>query len=410
MNGAVSNLPYGPNTISVLGHELRTGGYDVVHIHEPNAPVASWYAAENAPMPSVATFHTYSTGRLSNGLAANFFGARRFYNKLAARIAVSEAAAWTAQRFYGGRYRVVPNGVDLDAARPAERRPGGPLNLLFVGRAEERKGLPILLRAFEALRGAGVEARLTVAGAAEADVEPLLLDHEGVEIAGHVSEDEKWDLLGRADLLVAPSLGGESFGMVLTEAFASSTPVVASNIAGYRDVVRDGVDGELVPMGDAAALGERLRSLALDPERRARMAAAARESAERFAWPRVASEVAEVYEEAVAVPQLEGRAARAAVRIGLVPAEPGERVPPRKLPSLEPEAPGDGRRKAAHTLRRGLVAAGAAAGAGLAALALQRIGIDRVGRTIVDATLVWVLLAFALMCLSMLVRAEAWHA
>src|SRR3954449_9970441 len=330
MNGAVSNLPYGPNTISVLGHELRTGGYDVVHIHEPNAPVASWYAAENAPMPSVATFHTYSTGRLSTGLPATFFRARRFYNKLAARIAVSEAAAWTAQRFYGGRYRVVPHGVDLDAAQPAERRPGGPLNLLFVGRAEERKGLPILLRAFEALRGAGVEARLTVAGAAEADVEPLLLDHEGVEIAGHVSEDEKWDLLGRADLLVAPSLGGESFGMVLTEAFASSTPVVASNIAGYRDVVRDGVDGELVPMGDAAALGEHLRSLALDPQRRGRMAAAARESAKRFAWPRVASEVVEVYEEAAAVPEPEGRASRFAARAGVVPAQPGERGPPRR--------------------------------------------------------------------------------
>ena len=209
MNGAVSNLPYGPDTISVLGSELRKGGYDVVHVHEPNAPIASWYAAENAPMPAVGTFHTYSTSRVSNGLAANFFGCRRIYAKLAARIAVSEAAAWTARRFYGGRYKIVPNGVDLAAARPAERTPGGPLNLLFVGRAEERKGLPILLRAFEALRGAGVEARLTVAGAAPTEVEPLLLDPEGVEIAGPVSEDEKWELLGKADLLVAPSLGGE---------------------------------------------------------------------------------------------------------------------------------------------------------------------------------------------------------
>ncbi len=408
MNGAVSNLPYGPNTISVLGHELRNGGYDLVHIHEPNAPVASWYAADNAPIPAVATFHTYSTNRIANGLAANFFGARRFYAKLAARIAVSEAAAWTARRFYGGRYRIVPNGVDLAAARPAPREPGEPLDLLFVGRADERKGLPILLRAFEALRGAGVEARLTVAGASASAVEPLLLDPEGVEIAGHVSEERKWELLGKADLLVAPSLGGESFGMVLTEAFASSTPVVASNIAGYRDVVRDGIDGELVPMGDAAALGERLRSLALDRDRRERMAAAARESAERFAWPRVASEVVEVYEEAAAAPEPEGRAARAALRVGLRPAE--ERIPPRRLPSLEPEAPGDGRRRATRALRRVLVAGGAVAGVGLAAMALQRIGIERVGRAIVDATLVWVLIAFALMCVSMLVRAEAWHA
>ena len=408
MNGAVSNLPYGPDTISVLGHELRTGGYDAVHVHEPNAPVASWYAAENSPVPAVATFHTYSTSRVSNGLAANFFGARRIYGKLAARIAVSEAAAWTARRFYGGRYRIVPNGVDLEAARPTRREPGGPLDLLFVGRAEERKGLPILLRAFEALRGAGIDARLTVAGADEASVEPLLLDPEGVEIAGHVSEEEKWELLGRADVLVAPSLGGESFGMVLTEAFASSTPVVASNIAGYRDVVRDGVDGELVPMGDAAALGERLRSLALDPERRARMAAAARESAERFAWPRVASQVAEVYEEALEAPRPDGRAARLAAGAGLRPVE--GREPPRRLPSLEPETPGESRRRATRALRRVLVGAGAVTGIGLAALALRRIGVEQVGRAIVDATFVWVLIAFALMCTSMLVRAEAWHA
>jgi phosphatidylinositol alpha-mannosyltransferase len=408
MNGAVSNLPYSPETVAVLGRELRNGGYDVVHIHEPNAPVASWYAADNSPVPAVGTFHTYSTSRVANGLAANVFGARRIYGKLAARIAVSEAAAWTARRFYGGRYRIVPNGVDLEAARPAPRGPGRPLELLFVGRAEERKGLPILLRAFEALRGAGVEARLKVAGAAEHEVEPLLLDPEGVEIAGHVSEERKWELLGQADVLVAPSLGGESFGMVLTEAFASSTPVVASNIAGYRDVVRDGVDGELVPMGDPVALGERLRSLALDPERRAEMAVAARESAERFAWPRVASDVVEVYEEAAAAPRPEGRAARLAQTAGLRPVE--ERLPPRRLPSLEPEAPGDGRRRATRLLRRGLVAGGAVAGAGLAAMALQRIGIDKVGRAIVDATLIWVLLAFALMCLSMLVRSEAWHA
>jgi phosphatidylinositol alpha-mannosyltransferase len=281
---------------------------------------------------------------------------------------------------------------------------------LFVGRAEGRKGLPILLRAFEALRGAGVDARLTIAGATQAEVDPLLLDPEGVQVAGRVSDDHKWDLLGRTDLLVAPSLGGESFGMVLTEAFASSTPVVASDIAGYRDVVRHGVDGALVPMGDAVALGEELRSLALDPDRRARMAIAARERAERFAWPQVASEIADVYEETAAAPQPEGRLARVAARTGLTAAEPGERVRPRRLPSLEPRAPGDGRRRAVRVLRRVAVGAGAVAGAGLAALALERIGINRVGRAIVDATFVWVLIAFALMCLSMLVRAEAWHA
>ena len=264
MNGAVSNLAVSASTMGALGHELRNGGYDVVHVHEPNVPAVSWFAVEASQVPVVGTFHTYSTSRVVNGIAANLVGARRLYGKLSARIAVSEAAAWTARRYYGGRYRIVPNGVDLAAARP-QRSPGDDLEILFIGRAEGRKGLPILLRAFEALRGAGIGARLTIAGVPAEEVEPLLLDPEGVNMVGRVTEEEKWRLLGSVDLLCAPSLGGESFGMVLTEAFASGTPVVASDIAGYRDVVRDGVDGMLVPAGDAVELGEALGALASDP-------------------------------------------------------------------------------------------------------------------------------------------------
>ena len=411
MNGAVTNLagPLG-KSIGVLGRELRSGNYDVVHVHEPNVPVVSWYATEAARVPVVGTFHTYATGAGVSKFTANVLGARRLYSKLTARIAVSEAAQWTAQRYYGGRYRIVPNGVDLSAARPDHLRPNEELKLLFVGRAEERKGLPVLLRAFEALRGAGVQARLTVAGPTAEEVEPLLLEPEGVELAGQVDDAEKWRLLGEADLLCAPSLGGESFGMVLTEAFASGTPVVASDIAGYRDVARHEQDSVLVPVGDAVALGETLRALAFDPDRRMRMAEAAREHANRFAWPNVAREVTEVYEEALAAPQPERRIARAAQRAGIAPAEPGPRVGPQRLPSLEPKDPTSGRRRAARTARRVLVAAGVAAGAGLTVLALRRLGIESIGRAIVAATPVWVLVAFALMCASMLLRAEAWNA
>ncbi|MDQ3719729.1 MAG: glycosyltransferase family 4 protein, partial [Actinomycetota bacterium] len=305
-NGAVSNLALGPATARALSRELRHGGYDLIHVHEPNAPLPAWQAVETARAPVVGTFHTYSTNALLGGLTANVLGARRMYRKLSARIAVSEAARWTAERFYGGRYRLIPNGVDLEAARPAERDGSGRLELLFVGRAEERKGLPVLLRAFEALRGAGVDARLTVAGATREEVQPLLLDAEGVRVLGRVTEESKWDMLGQADLLCAPSLGGESFGMVLTEAFASGTPVVTSDIAGYRDVVHDGLDGVLVTPGDPVELGEALRNLALRPERRREMAGAARQSAERFAWPQVAAEVAETYEDALEQPGPQG--------------------------------------------------------------------------------------------------------
>jgi phosphatidyl-myo-inositol alpha-mannosyltransferase len=410
MNGAVSNLSLFPEAVATLGRELRGGGYDVVHVHEPNAPAVSWFAAEAARQPTVATFHTYSTSWLVGSFTANVAGVRRLYSKLSARIAVSEAAEWTARRFYGGRYSIVPNGVDLAAARPAPERPHERLEILFVGRAEGRKGLPVLLRAFEALRSAGVDARLTVAGATEEEVAPLLLDSEGVEIAGRVPEDEKWRLLGQADLLCAPSLGGESFGMVLTEAFASGTPVVASNIAGYRDVVRNRLDGLLVPAGDAVELGETLRDLALDPRRRQCMARSARERAERFGWPQVTREVTEVYEDALDRPQPAGRAARLAARTGVLPAVPGPAIPPARLPSLEPKEAPAGPRRLARVARRALIGVGAVAGLGLAALALQRIGLEPVARALLAATPIWVLVAFALMCASMLLRAEAWHA
>ncbi|MDQ3433793.1 MAG: glycosyltransferase family 4 protein, partial [Actinomycetota bacterium] len=345
-NGAVSNLACTPEAVAALGRELRHGGYDVVHVHEPNAPLVSWFATEAARVPLVGTFHCYSRSRVANGLMANAVGARRLYNKLHVRIAVSEAARWTAERFYGGRYRIVPNGVDLAAARPDHDRSHEGLELLFLGRADARKGLPVLLRAFEALRSAGVSARLTVAGATREEVEPLLLDTEGVTVAGRVTEAEKQRLLGRADLLCAPSLGGESFGMVLTEAFAAHTPVVASDIAGYRDVVCHGVDGLLVPAADPAALGEALRRLALDSQRRMAMAAEARASAQRFTWPAVAEQVVGAYEDAVQMPSPEGRMAQAGARLGLLGAEPGRTPRPVRIPPIEPETPGARRRTA----------------------------------------------------------------
>ncbi|MEA2440449.1 MAG: phosphatidyl-myo-inositol alpha-mannosyltransferase, partial [Thermoleophilaceae bacterium] len=413
-NGAVSNVTFTPYAASMISRELRHGDYDVVHVHEPNGAMASCFTIESAHTPLVGTFHTYSTG-ITNRLASSVLGMRRLYNKLHVRIAVSEAARWTAQRFNGGSYRVIPNGVHLDAppAGPKPPSESGELRLLFLGRAEERKGLPVLLRAFEALQGVGVPARLTVAGATAEEVEPYLLDVRGVEVLGRVTDDEKWRLLHEADLLCAPSLGGESFGMVLTEAFAAGTPVVASDIAGYRDVARDGVDGVLVPAGDPAALGEALHDLALDPERRERMGECARERAQRFAWEHVAAEVVDAYRDAIdvaAAAEPSGRRERLALRTGLANADGGPRGRPTRLPSPEPAAPGDGRRRAWRIVRRGAVVGGAVGGVGLAALALQRIGIESIGNALLGAQTFWVFAALALMCTSMLLRAESWHA
>jgi phosphatidylinositol alpha-mannosyltransferase len=399
-NGAVSNLAPTPSAVSTLRREVR--GFDVVHLHEPVAPVICWDALTSIDAPLVGTFHCYSES-VPPHLIAGLLGARRKLNRLAVRIAVSEAAAWTGRRFYGGRYRVIPNGVSLGTPEIRSREAGEPLRIAFVGQAVERKGLPLLLRAFEALRGQ-VPAELTVIGLTDEELAPLLVEGDGVMALGRVDDVVKESALRSADVLCAPSLGGESFGMVLTEAFAAGTPVVASDIAGYRDVVSDGVDGVLVPRGDATALAETLRDLALDPERNSRLARGAAAAASRYAWPRVAEQVASAYSDAAAVSAPERARDRVAVRVGVKPADLRPRVPARRLPSLDPVP------KRRTALRRALMGLGGATVAAGSYLAVEHIGLSRIGDALVRSSPPWVLFGLALMCASMLLRAVSWHA
>jgi phosphatidylinositol alpha-mannosyltransferase len=409
-NGAVSNLSITPYGVATLHDELRTGGYDVVHIHEPVAPLTSWVATDWTRLPLVGTFHSYSTKWLPNGVA-NAIGARRMLNHLHVRIAVSEAAAWTGRRWFGGHYRVIPNGVhvapDVDAlaARPASDR----LRIVFIGQAVERKGLPLLLRAFEALRE-HIPCELAVIGPSREELEPLLLDTHGVEMLGKVDEAQKRSVLAGADVLCAPSIGGESFGMVLTEAFAAGTPVIASDIAGYRDVVRDGVDGVLVPPGDAQQLAVALRDLYEEPERRARLAREAAAGAGRFAWPEVAAEVIDAYRDAIATPAPAGALQRAAVRIGARPADLKPHAPARRLPTLELTPTASRRNVAFSLLRRLAFLAVLLAGATLGWLELQHIGLANIASALINSSPTFVLLGLAIMCSAMVLRAFSWHA
>jgi phosphatidylinositol alpha-mannosyltransferase len=413
-NGSVSNLSFSPAGMVALRQELERGRYDVAHIHEPVAPLTGWVAANFASPPLVGTFHSYSENRLTNGLG-NLAGARLTLNHLRVRIAVSEAAAWTGRRFFGGRYRVIPNGVHVDTdalarAVAADPPPSDRLRIAFVGQAVERKGLPLLLRAFEALRE-HIPCELTVIGPTYDELAPLMMDDHGVRVLGKVDDARKHAELQDADVLCAPSLRGESFGMVLTEAFAAGTPVIASDIAGYRDVVRDGVDGVLVPRGDAQALAVALRDLWDEPERRTAMARAAAAGVARFAWPRVAGQVMEAYEDAIAVPEASSTAQRLAVRTGVRPADlqPVVRADAR-LPSLEPTLAVSGRRRALSLARRIGFAAISIAAIVLAVLALRTIGIGNITSALLDSSPTWVVVGLAVMCSAMAMRAVSWLA
>ena len=362
-NGSVTNLAWSPAGMVKLRRALAAEPFDVVHVHEPIAPfigpdTCSWQGA-----PVVGTFHAYSTNPITNHMG-NVAGVRRKLNQLHARIAVSEAAAWTGRRWFGGEYTVIPNGVDLAAPPSEPKTSSAELRVLFVGRPEERKGLPILLRAFEALVE-HVPARLTVIGADDEALARYLPDPETagrIDALGRVPEEELWARLHSADVLCAPSLAGESFGMILTEAFAAGTPVVASRIAGYSDVVTDGVDGVLVPPADAQALAEELQRLHHEPERRERMGVEARRSAERYAWPRVAERGRRRLRARARGARARGRARphrappRSATRRrrpehppaapALAGSRPGRLRPPPQAPSRRPRRRRDRRRRA----------------------------------------------------------------
>jgi phosphatidylinositol alpha-mannosyltransferase len=305
-NGSVARIAFGPRTLVRVRRAVHRGGYDLLHVHEPLSPSAGLLAVTSTRTPTVGTFHA-NLGR-SLALEAASPLLRRVYDRLAGRIAVSASARDTWQGQFGGTMAVVPNGVGAEFfARPEPLdswKADGP-TLLFVGRLEPRKGLAYLVRAFLRLKPAFPGLRLLVVGRddrhqrdkAMALVPPRL--RTDLIFVGSVPQADLPSYYASADVFCAPSLGGESFGIVLAEAMAVGRPVVCSDIGGYRDVVRDGTDGLLVPPRDPEALAEALAGLLDNPARLAAMGEAAAANARRYAWEVVAAEVAEVYQAAL---------------------------------------------------------------------------------------------------------------
>jgi phosphatidylinositol alpha-mannosyltransferase len=279
---------------------LEREQFDVLHFHEPFVPFLSLFLLRESDSVNIATFHAYA------GFSPSYeFGSRalRWHaRKLHGRIAVSAAARHFIDRFFPGDYKVIPNGVDVPRfanAVPIARWQDGTPNVLFVGRHEPRKGLLDALKAHRILRKTGGRSRLLVVGSGPQEREArryvATRGLNGVEFLGRVSDTEKAQLFKTADVYVSPATGGESFGIVLLEAMAAGTPIVCSDIHGYKGVVRRGREGLLVPPRDPRELAVAVDRLLRDPSLRERMGAAGRERADDFSWPRVTAKVEDYY-------------------------------------------------------------------------------------------------------------------
>jgi phosphatidylinositol alpha-mannosyltransferase len=293
-NASLPNIILSPQSMVRMRRIWEEERFDVVHVHEPFAPILSAFALATAPCPVVATCHSagerlgwYPIGKLLWGVLAE---------RIDQRIAVSDSARRAAEPLLGGPMEVIPNGIDLPPKGDFGGRNG---NVVFIGRNEPRKGLPVLLRAWPRVHDS-TGARLRLVGADPLSVRWLArrqgFSLEGIDLLGGLSEDELTAELQAASLLAAPSLGGESFGMVLTRAFSCGTPVVASNIEGYAQVADHDETGILVPPRDADALAHALVELLQDEDRRRRYGIAARKAAEPYSWDRIGRRLVEIYE------------------------------------------------------------------------------------------------------------------
>ncbi|MEU4558145.1 glycosyltransferase family 4 protein [Actinoplanes sp. NPDC023936] len=309
-NGSVARIAFGPVSTARVRRWLKNGEFDVLHVHEPLSPSLSFLAVLSARGPVVATFHTAMTR--SRALAGLQSFLQPVIEKITARIAVSELARKVQVEHLGGGAVEIPNGVAVAkfvSATPLPGWPGTGGALGFLGRfTEPRKGFPLLRSAFVTLAQERPDLRLLVAGPGDpdelyADIPDKLQDR--VEFLGLVSEEDKARMLRSVDVYVAPNTGGESFGMILTEAMAAGAAIAASDLDAFRRVLDGGRAGALFPNGDAAALTTLLGDLLDDPRRRAELASCARTVVATFDWPSVANRVLEVY--ATAIEATDGR-------------------------------------------------------------------------------------------------------
>jgi phosphatidylinositol alpha-mannosyltransferase len=299
-NGSVARLRFGPATHRKVKKWLMLGEFDVLHLHEPNAPSLSMLALMIAEGPIVATFHTSTTKSLTLSVFQGIL--RPWHEKIVGRIAVSDLARRWQMEALGSDAVEIPNGVDVASIADAPLLEGYPRpgkSVLFLGRFDEpRKGMAVLLAALPQLVAHHPDIEILIVGRGDKDE----LSSEAGELAGHLrflgqaDDAVKASALRSADVYCAPNTGGESFGIVLVEAMAAGTPVVASDLDAFRRVLLDGAAGCLVPVDDSAHLAQALIDVLGDDAAARRYVQTATEAVQRYDWSVVARQIMRVYE------------------------------------------------------------------------------------------------------------------
>jgi len=299
-NGSVARLRFGPATHRMVKRWLADGEFDVLHLHEPNAPSLSMLALNIAEGPIVATFHTSTTKSLTLSVFEPIL--RPMHEKIVGRIAVSDLARRWQMESLGSDAVEIPNGVDVGAfasAPPMDGYPRAGKSVLFLGRYDEpRKGMEVLLRALPRLVERFADIEVLIVGRGDEDElrrsAGKLAKH--LRFLGQVDDAAKASALRSADVYCAPNTGGESFGIVLVEAMAAGTAVVASDLDAFRRVLMDGAAGRLVPVDDDGQLADALIDVLDSDDVRARYIEAASDAVRRYDWSVVAGQIMRVYE------------------------------------------------------------------------------------------------------------------
>lgn len=291
-NGSMAAIAPDPAAALRTIRALRDEAFDVVHLHEPFVPGPTLTALVACASPLVGTFHRSGQSRWYRSLRPLN---RWSVDHLAARVAVSASAAVTARATFGGTYEVLWNGIDLERFAGIRPEPSEGPTVLFVGRHEQRKGLAVLLDAVGRLERP-VTVWVAGDGPQAAGLRARTRGDIRVRWLGAITEDDKARRMCAADVFCAPSLHGESFGVVLLEAMVAGAAVVASDIDGYREVVRAGREAYLAPPGDAAALAATLERAFADGGRRSVVASAGRRRARSFGMDELAARYVSVYQ------------------------------------------------------------------------------------------------------------------